>query len=409
MRRTLQLMILAASIVAAPPVTHAATPLFETEDARLDVSGYVRSLAGVQRVTYDTLGLIPEDTGMSTSVLRLAWHLDAWDWLTLEVHDRFLLSISSNSTSLANTSLGIGATAPPERTLDLTSNIVEENGLLFSHDLDRFAVRIFTEPADIVVGRQAITWGSATLFGVSDVWAQFSPFDLDTSQKPGIDAIRVITLPWDSVELDFVLADRGSLEDLSGGVRANLWLGAYDVYVAAAKTFDEVILASGLTTEVGSFTLRLEGILPYDTGDSELELPRATIGFDFFSSDVFLTVEYHFNGSGVDDTDDYIAHFESETITQGQTYLLGQHYAGAALSYTPWELITLTTSAITNLTDPSVILTFAANYSVASDVDISLGSYVTFGEAPTIALPPVLNSEFGTYPDLYYLFVSAYF
>jgi len=402
-------MILAASIVAAPPVTHAATPLFETEDARLDVSGYVRSLAGVQRVTYDTLGLIPEDTGMSTSVLRLAWHLDAWDWLTLEVHDRFLLSISSNSTSLANTSLGIGATAPPERTLDLTSNIVEENGLLFSHDLDRFAVRIFTEPADIVVGRQAITWGSATLFGVSDVWAQFSPFDLDTSQKPGIDAIRVITLPWDSVELDFVLADRGSLEDLSGGVRANLWLGAYDVYVAAAKTFDEVILASGLTTEVGSFTLRLEGILPYDTGDSELELPRATIGFDFFSSDVFLTVEYHFNGSGVDDTDDYIAHFESETITQGQTYLLGQHYAGAALSYTPWELITLTTSAITNLTDPSVILTFAANYSVASDVDISLGSYVTFGEAPTIALPPVLNSEFGTYPDLYYLFVSAYF
>lgn len=409
MRRSLQLLCLIASVVAAPSLTDAATPLFEAENAQLDVSGYVRSLAGVQRVTYDTLGLIPEDTGMSTSVLRLAWHLDAWDWLTVDVHDRFLLTISSNSSSLADTNLGIGATASPERTLDLMSTIVEENGLLFSHDLDRFAIRIFTDPADIVVGRQAITWGSATLFGVSDVWAQFSPFDLDTSQKPGIDAVRVITLPWDTVELDFVLADRGSLEDLSGGVRANLWLGAYDVFVASAKTFDDVILAAGVTTDVDSFTLRLEGILPYDTSDSDLELPRATIGFDFFSSDVFLTVEYHFNGSGVEGSDEYVAHFESATITQGQTYLMGQHYAGAALSYTPWELITLSTSAMTNLTDPSVILTFAAAYSVASDVDISLGSYVTFGEAPTIALPPVLNSEFGTYPDLYYLFVSAYF
>ena len=402
-------VLLSLGVLLPTGPTHATVPIVDGDKVTFDLAGYVRNLSGVQRTTYDTLGLIPEDIGLSLTVVRFAWHADLGDFVGIDLHNRFYWQVLSSDSSLGSSSLGIGATTSPQRTLDLESTIVEEGTLRMTHDIDRFALRFYTEPADIVLGRQAITWGIANLFPVADMWTQFSPFDLDTSQKPGIDAIRVITMPADILELDFVVADKGELEDLSGGARANIWLGSYDVYFAAAKNWNEIVFAAGLTREVDQFTLRLDGLLPFHLDDSEFKLPRITAGFDYFSADVFLTVEYHFNGAGVTDSDDYLGHFESEALGRGESYFLGQHYGGVAVSYTPWELFSLSLSVISNLTDPSVIVATSASYSIASDVELSLGAYNTFGEEPVIALPPVLGSEFGAYPDMYYLLFAAYF
>ena len=408
--RTIVAAVVAITVSIGPlSLAWSTVPIYQGEKVTFDLSGYVRNLSGVQRTTYDTMGFIPEDIGLSLSVVRFAWHADLGDFVGLDIHNRFYWSVLSSDASLGSTNLGIGATASPDRTVDLESTIVEEGSLRMTHDIDRLVLRFYTEPADIVLGRQAITWGIANLFSVADMWTQFSPFDLDTSQKPGIDAIRVITMPADIVELDFVVADKGDIEDLSGGVRANFWLGSYDLYVAVAKNWNEIVLATGLTRELDQITLRLDGLVPFNIDDTEVDLPRLTAGFDYFSGDVVLTVEYHFNGTGVTESDEYLGHFESETFSRGESYFLGQHYAGAAVSYTPWELFTVSMSVISNLTDPSVIIATTASYSVAQDVDLSLGAYNGFGKDPVIALPPALGSEFGTYPDMYYLLFAAYF
>lgn len=410
MKRSLMALYLALLAGSMPVPASATITLFEGETGAFDLSGYVRNLSGVQRVTYDTLGLVPQDTGLSLSVVRFEWHADVTEWLSLDLHQRFFWRVTSSDASLGETNLGIGTSVAPGRTIDLESTIVDEGSLLMTHDIDRLALRFFTDPADIVVGRQAITWGNANLFPIIDIWAQFSPFDLDTAQKPGIDAVRVMMMPAERLELDLVLADKGELEDLSGGARANIWLENADLYVALAKSWNQIVLGAGITGEVDLFTLRLEALLPWHLDDSRLLTPRVTAGFDYFASaDLFLTVEYHLNGTGVTSSDEYLGHFSSEAVSRGEAYLLGQHYGGVAVSYKPYDLIMLGASVITNLTDPSVIVSITAAYEVAQDIDVTLGSYVTYGEAPEIALPPSLGSEFGTYPDMFYMLIAAYF
>jgi hypothetical protein len=59
------------------------------------------------------------------------------------------------------------------------------------HNLDRFLVTIKTSVADILIGRQAIAWGSGHFINPTDVIAPFTFNELDTEERRGVDAVRV--------------------------------------------------------------------------------------------------------------------------------------------------------------------------------------------------------------------------
>ena len=59
------------------------------------------------------------------------------------------------------------------------------------HNLDRLMVTIKTGPADIVVGRQPIAWGSARIVNPTDLLAPFAFNELDKEERTGVDALRV--------------------------------------------------------------------------------------------------------------------------------------------------------------------------------------------------------------------------
>jgi hypothetical protein len=396
------------ALALAASTTDATVPIVEGEEVSFTLAGYLRSLAGVQQPGIDTAGLLPDDLGVSSGVLRLEWRLDIGEAVTFEVAERFFWRVTSEDLGLGTAGLGLGVSRAPGRTVDLSSDLVAEEGLLLVHDIDRLALRLYLDAADIVIGRQAITWGRALLFPATDLFATFSPFDLDASEKPGSDAIRVITSPWDHVELDFVVADRGEVEDLSGAVRANLFLENADVFVGAGKFWDEVALLGGMSAEVGSFSLLFEGTVPYDTDAGELLLPRLTAGGSWFSGDWTLGLEYHFNGAGVGDSAEYIGHASSDTISRGETYLFGRHYLGALAAWQADDLVRFGLSVITNLQDPSAVIAPTATYDVAESVEIGLGAYVGVGEESTL-LPPTIGSELGTAGNLFYVLMAAYY
>ncbi len=52
--------------------------------------------------------------------------------------------------------------------------------------------------------------GISNIFPIADLWAQFSPFELDTEEKPGADAVRALHDPASGLEWDIVVADRGT-------------------------------------------------------------------------------------------------------------------------------------------------------------------------------------------------------
>lgn len=415
----------AAMLIAMgiPASASAELNLLDTEPLRLDLGAYVGSFSGYQVLGYDTDGLAPESTGANAAVIRFEWKANVGQDVSVDIQNRFFWQLTPGS-DLGFGGLGLGATVPPERTLDLQSTIVDENGAYFEHDLDRLAVNVFSPVADITVGRQAVTWGKSNLFTVGDLWTQFSPFELDTSQKRGVDALRVLSYPGNGVELEAIVVDRGELADLSGGARVGWTLGRGDYYGAVAKNYDRVWGLMGFAADLDTIRGHGELALPlqYDAGPDEDEVklaePRATIGADWFASGSFTVLaEYHFNGPGTLDPEEYLGQFNSPAVSRGERYFVGKHYGGTALNYLLFDdTLTLSLAALSNLTDPSVLLTPTIAYSISQNVTGTLGAYVGLGEHPefdSTALTPSeavqLNSEYGLYGNFFFLQLAGYF
>ncbi|MEZ4269363.1 MAG: hypothetical protein R3F39_23640 [Myxococcota bacterium] len=211
------------------------------------------------------------------------------------------------------------------------------------------------------------------------------------------------------MELDFVLADRGSVDDLSGGLRTTFYLAHADLYLALGKVFDELSVMAGVSAAVGSFKVRAEGHLPYSLDDDAVKLPRVTVGSDWFGSDVTVTLEAHYNGAGTDDRDAYLQHaLSSGPLGRGETYLLGRWYLGAAAAWKPAPLIDLSLSLITNLQDPSALIATRASWDVATNISLAIGAYNTIGARPP-SPPTALRSELGAAGHLVYLELAAFF
>lgn len=382
----------------------ASIPIFDDEDGtRFALGGYARSLTGVQVPGLRGADGLAKPTGLAQSLARLEWKLTLGETFSAEVHHRLSLTVRSAGPG-SGLGLGVGVTPTPRRSLDMKTLIIDEDGLTFDHDLDRLALRARLGRVDLTLGRQAITWGLTGLFGVSDAWAALSPFDLDTSQKRGLDALRV-GLPLSSrVELDLVIADRGSLDELSGGARIVAYLDSADLHLGVAKLWRELALMAGLALALESSKLRAElrwSVWDFERG--EVLLPRATLGFDGFFGDLTLTLEAHYNGAGARSSDAYLTHaLSSPELERGEVFLLGRLYAGLAASYLLTPQLSLSLSAITNLADPSALIVTALRYDAAENVDLRLGAFTGIG-ARTAIDEGRLGSELGAYGHLVFL------
>lgn len=406
----------------APATAAAQLSIVDTEPLRLDLGAYVSTFSGYQRTPYDTAGLSAPASGSNAAVLRLEWKAGIADFATVDVHNRAFWSLSSTGTGFG--AIGLGSTVPPTRTINLRSELVNEYGMRFEHDLDRLAVTFFTPVADITVGRQAVSWGNSTIFTLGDLWTQFSPFELDTSQKRGVDAVRFLAYPG-GVELDVIVVDRGEWEDLSGGARAGWSLGDADYYTALAKNYDTAWWLLGFGVDLGSGRLHGELGQPLALNleragvPAALQVPRATVGFDWLPSAKFTAfAEYHLNGPGTKDTSRYLLRLTTPEFARGETYFLGKHYAGIGASYMPWDdLVTFTLAGIGNLTDPSMLLTPSIAYALAQNVSATLGGYFGLGKYPEISFDPdnpaitsfAVHSEYGLYGNTVFLQLAGYF
>lgn len=410
----------AALVLAlATPQGSAAPPLVDTDDVLLRVGGYARVLTGLQFPMVEDAAAfgLAEEVGLGASILRAELRLGLFDVATLDVHSRLFLQVSSEGSEAGGGGgLGLGATTAPTRSVDLSSTLVSTDSMTLEHDLDRLSLRLFLGPVDLAIGRQAITWGNSLLFNVSDIWAAPSPFELDQSQKRGVDAVRLSTSITDDIELDVVVADRGSLDYLSGGVRATFYLDWGDIYVAAAKAWDDVALLSGVSGELDSVKLRGEVYWPIPEASDRPARPQATVGVDWFHPQAMLSFEAHYNGLGAEDASDYFGLLTDlgdppkarEPYRRGQGYLLGRWYLGALASYRPIETVSLATSLLLNVADPSLMITTSITYSPSADMEIGLGAFSTVGGRPTL-VPLALTSEFGSYGQFVYLQIAAYF
>lgn len=406
-----------AALLTAGPAA-ADVRVIGDDEHELRLGAYASQFSLFSHIGYEAGGFVPQDLASNAALLRLEWSARLGPRWTFVLHDRFFW-LMSNQTSADGTGVGLGSSIPPRRSIDLESHLVDASGASLTHDLDRLALSHQSPIGDLTLGRQAISWGTASVFTINDLWSRFGPFELDTSQKRGVDALRLLSYPLEGGELDLVLVDRGGLDegnarDLSGGARLAWSQGATDHYVGLAKNYRRLLLLGGTTVDLDVFTARLEAQVRFSFSPGRVE-PLVTAGVDYQGPTSSLAFEYHFSSPGITDRADYARElvFEPDPeLARGDRYFAGEHYVAATGTYNPWVDLQLGGAVIANVLDPSAIFVPSISYAISQNVSAALGAYIGAGNEPNLVLgaEPTLkvDSEFGMVGTVGYFQITGY-
>jgi hypothetical protein len=363
--------------------------------------------------------------GLSTNRFRLHLSYKPQQWADMDAAYDLVPRIQS--LALSNNLFLFGQIDPfVYRVVDLDTRLYPSESDPVKHfalvqNLDRANVTFHSKPADITIGRQPVAWGSARVINPTDVLAPFTFETLDTEDRIGIDAVRA-RIPLGTLsEIDtgYVFGKHFKFENSAFYSRTKFNARKTDISFLAMGFRENVLAGFDLARSIGGAGFWLEtayvfvnALNDYGTG-RKYDYFRGSSGMDYnFSGKTYGFIEYHFNGAGAASPRDYFGRFSRPAYTEGSVYLMGRHYLIPGVTYQLSPLVTLTGESLINVGDPSVFLTFQAEYNIAPSVYLDAGAFVGIGRKPIAAgtgLPLVLRSEFGAYPNIYFASFRYYF
>lgn len=334
----------------------------------------------------DQPGLALPGAGGSTGhVVRLEGKANVKELLELDVAYQLGALVASHPAFTGGASLAGAFTAegggPQRRLLDLPASLSSGPGVRVDQDLDRLSARLSLGFADVIAGRQVLSWGTGRFWNPTDLLSPFAPTEIDREVRRGIDAVRV-TAPLFSrtAQLDVLWLPRKAPEENGGAVRAQVNVGGYDVSLSAAKYVNDLVAGGDFSGDLGP--VGVHGEAAYTWGDDQRAL-RAVVGAEVKpTSKIVLTAEYYFNGFGAPDASGYLAALSSPRAQRGEIFGAGRHYAGVAASYAFSELLTLQLLSLVNLQDPSAELVPVLEYWFEQSVILRAGAFLPIGPSP---------------------------
>jgi hypothetical protein len=175
-----------------------------------------------------------------------------------------------------------------------------------------------------------------------------------------------------------------------------------DVSLIAMSFRENTMVGASLARSVGGASAWAESAYVFDGESGGDDYARHSLGAEYKLTDkIYAYAEYHHNGAGADGTEGYSTLDTKTAYTEGAVYLLGRHYLAPGLSMEVTPLTSLSASALVNLNDGSALASPAFSISLADDVTMRLGSFLTIGSSG--------DSEFGQYPNVFYAALNAYF
>ncbi|MEZ4222475.1 MAG: hypothetical protein R3B13_16165 [Polyangiaceae bacterium] len=342
------------------------------------------------------------------------------------IHDELTSSSSTLPASLLGSTLSIGKGAATPTWLPLAWSAVDHSRFQLQNRIDWLYARASFDDMSLTLGRQPITIGRGHIWTPEDLLVPFSPLQLNTEYKPGVDAVRLDLPVTDGATLmlvgalgkrepksDFEVGKDGSavLARVEASV-AKLRLGALGGYVRgdAVGGIDLFVDLGGGTDLHGSTTVTY---VP-DTerrryGRAAFE--RAVLGSTSqLHEKLLFTAEAYVNGSGAPKPKYYLDEMTSPRFAVGEAYNVGRLYVGVAADWELHPLLHALGSAILNAEDPSAILAPELDFDVAENTLLVAGAFIPVGKGPryeATAITP--ESEFGLYPRIYHLDAKIYF
>ena len=318
--------------------------------------------------------------------------------------------------------IAVGTASSRYRVADLDSPIYpneEESvgSVGVYQNLDRASIQFSTDFADFSVGRDAIAWGSARIINPTDVIAPYTYDQLDTEDRVGVDAIRV-RIPvgvMGEVDTGYIFGNNFNFGKSAVFLRSQLNAAETDFSVLLLEFQKNLLVGLDITRGIGGAGSWLEMAYVFakpfdDQPNASDNYLRASVGLDYsFGGETYAFIEYHFSGAGATEPENFLTNLDQPAYTNGGVYLLGVHYLAPGFTHQLTPLISFSGQMLFNLSDPSTFIAPQIAYNVAEDIHLSVGGFVSIGKRPKNGDSTRLQSEFGSYPNLFFSSFRVYF
>jgi len=367
--------------------------------------------------------------GMVTNRLRLDFDYNLSNDIGIHAAYNFVPRIQDPSLFQSNP-LMISINPREYRVADLDDRIYPESpgeseSVGIYQNLDRLYMSVALPFADIYLGRQAIAWGSSKVINPIDVIAPYAFTDLDTEERTGVDAIRM-RFPigfMGEIDLGYVAGDDLKFRNSAAFIRGKTYIEQTDVTLLAVAFREHLMVGIDMTRAIGGAGVWVEaGYVFVESFQQKrpfgLDYLRASVGIDYsFSDGTYGFLEVHYSEAGATDPENYLTNYiQHPAFSDGAVYLMGQTYVMPGIVYQFTPLFTLTGQAMYNIDDRSLFLAPVLEYNIAQDVYLGGGAFFGLGKNPAVgglnefnSPYPILRSEFGFYPTMFYTTFRFYF
>ncbi|MCE2432320.1 MAG: hypothetical protein J4F29_05235 [Candidatus Latescibacteria bacterium] len=374
------------------------------------LSGFYKSFS----VAFDSPQVNDSVTGMMSNRLRLNLADSFSEHMSFDLAYDFILRIQD--PSLFENQAEVVTVDPLDyRVADLSSPIYPgDNDPIGSvgvfQNLDRANVTARLSFADVIVGRQAIAWGSARVINPTDVIAPFTYSELDTEDRTGVDAVRVRVPIGALGEFDAgYVFGRDFAADLSAFfVRSQFNAAETDLSPLLIRFREQLLVGIDVARGIGRIGAWIEGVRVFTMERAEIsDYFRVSTGMDYsFGGETYGFIEYHFNGAGVRDPEDYVSNLDRPAYRDAAVYLMGTHYFALGTTHLLTPLVALSGQFLANVADPSFFFAPAIEYNIAQDIYLSSGAFIGIGDRPK---SEHFQSEFGGYSNILFFSFRIYY
>ena len=300
--------------------------------------------------------------------------------------------------------------------LSLDGDIDAGEGVVWRHRIDRLSLRFdLGDNADLVVGRQPISWATTLVLTPADPFSPFDPADPFREYRIGVDAARLRYYAGAFTQFEFVArpARVGANGDrtLTLLARGTSNYRGWDFGAWAGNVHDTFGAAAFLSGALGMWAARAEAVVRRVDDRTAL---RGSVGVDrtfaVGGRQLYVVIEYQHDGLGAASPEELLSVAASRAFAQGEMQALGRDVGALQLSYPLHPLLSASNLVLGSLRDGSFLLGPGLGYSATESVGVQLGAFLGVGEGAGLeGFMPRLGSEFGAVPRVLFLSTNFFF
>ncbi|HEU4726845.1 MAG TPA: hypothetical protein VFT22_03120 [Kofleriaceae bacterium] len=406
-RRARGLLGCAVALSAAGRLARAGEAADEGADAgALDVKAALRSTLVVARAPDDPVLFPQRDNATSLWRFRLMAGVRASDALRVDAAYEQRLVVWSGTPALAGLGVLPSDTPAPYRLIQLDGQVGAGASYAWRHELDRLSVAYRSSQLNATIGRQAVGWGRGTVFSAVDLFAPFSPLELDREWRRGIDAVSAELTLTPQLSTDAVAAVGEDLDSSTFAARVRGYRDAFDFELIGGWRARDVVAGVTSSAPVGDAELHGELAVfrapePLPAGgqlDDRVAI-KALAGGSYrvgIGNGILVIAEYHYSGFGAPRARDVPGLLAdprfAARFTRGDTQILGRHAIALVGSYEASPELELGLRWLQSPVDGSGVATPTATARLSDRLAVLGALYVPYGAAPS---GPELRSEYG--------------